>query len=369
MLLLALGLLSPVPAQPVPVLRPPERLGDSGWRLAWSGETGRVYRVDRAPALPPIGVPDWQPVATVTATNGLILSDDLIAPEVETRFYRAVLVTESAGLRICATDLNADSVVTNGTEVLVGGRVRAGMAAIRSTNPIAINLASRQLSAAGELAPPNGLTIAGSFVADLDTAKLLVTGDPTPFGMGQWLGVDPRELTVNLNTGALSGSGIISVRLQPLAQSRLVRADEANPSAILEGAFESGAETNTLNFAGTASYRDVTAEGMGTIAVSAGTFSLDGKVRVPGAGELPYLLEPGRLALVRPADLPAEFSVAGQSALAPAGTGQLAGRLQLDGSLALAWTGPAEVGALRFSAADRATEPFRFGRGRGESAV
>lgn len=348
LLLLALGVISPMPAQIVPTLRPPERLAAGGWRLVWSGETGRVYRLERTLALPPAGTPDWQAVATVTATDGLIVADDLIAPEVQTRFYRAVLVTESSGLRIGATELKADSVVTNGTEVVLNGNVRAGLAVLRPTIPVTVSLASRQLTAAGELELPNGTTLAGSFVADLEAAELRVTGDPTPFGMGDWLGLDPRALTVDLNTGALSGSGVISVRLQPPATSRLARTDEPNLPAILDGTFESGAETNTLNFAGIASYRDVTAEGAGTIAVSAGTFSLTGKVRVPGANGLAYLLEPGRFDLVRPVDLPAEFRVAGQSALAPAGTGQLAGKLQFDGSLALAWTGPAEVGALRF---------------------
>ncbi len=345
--LLTAWLLAPVPAQNAPALRSPQPLAGGGWRLAWSGETGRVYRLERAPRLLPTGVGEWQPVATVTATNGLIVADDLVAPGDQARFYRAVLVTESGTLRVGVTDLVADAVITNETGVVLTGNVRAGRAVIRPTVPVTVDLVARRLTAEGELELPNGVRLSGNFSADLAAASLRVTGDPAPFGLGDWLGVDPRELAVDLDSGAIAGAGVISVRLETPA-ARPARAAEADTVVLLDGTCESAADPDTLNFTGTASYRDVTAEGSGTLGIGAGTFSLTGRVRVPGAGGLAYLLEPGRFGLVRPADQPAEFTVAGQSALAPAGTGQLTGSLKLDGSLALIWTGPAEVGALRF---------------------
>lgn len=342
------GLLLPlVPAQTVPTLRHPEPLADTGWRLAWAGETGRVYRLERATALLPTNTA-WQIVATVTATNGLIVADDLVEPAAQSRFYRAVLVTESTGLKVGVTDLAGDSVTTNGTEVLLTGNVRAGLAKVTSPTAVSVNLSTRRLTGTGEITLTNGLVLTGAFEADLATGQLHLTGDPAPFALGEFISLDPRTFVLDLNTGAFAGQGELALRLPNLAGAPIGRAAVFENEATLDGAFEADSAEGPLRFTGTATYRDVVAEGSGTVEVDAGTFRVAGKVRVPGANATAYLLESGSLALRRQPDGTADFAVAGQSALAPAGAGQLTGTLNLAGALALTWTGPAEVGALQF---------------------
>ncbi len=342
------GLLLPfLPAQTPPALRPPEPLPGAGWRLTWSGETGRVYRLERSSSLPPGGA-GWETVATLTATNGLIIADDLVEPAAQARFYRATWVAESPRITVGVTELAADAMVTNGTEVVLSGRIRAGVASLASAAPLVVDLGTRRLTGTGEVALTNGLSVTGTFEADLATGRLQFTGDPGPVPLGEFIRLDPRALAFDLNTGAMEGEGTFTVRLPDRAGAPAGRAATEEVAAILDGAFESQAADGGLAFAGTATYRDVVAEGTGTVDVDAGTFRFAGKVRIPGAGATPYLLEPGTMALRRHPDGSADFALAGQSALAPAGAGLLSGTLDLAGAVALTWSGPAEVGALQF---------------------
>ncbi len=340
-------LITHVPAQTSPTLRPPQPLAEAGWRIAWSGETGRVYRLERAANLLVTNTA-WQAVATVTATNGLIVADDIVEPDAQARFYRAVLVAESTTTRVGITELKGDSVTTNGTEVILTGNVRAGITKIASPAPVVVNLVTRRLTGSGSVTLTNGVVLTGLFDADLAAGQMQFIGDPAAFVMGDLVGIDPRSLTLDLNNGAFAGSGVISVGLPAPATARIVRANAFDNEATLDGTFGFNPATGTISFTGTASYRDVIAEGTGELQTAAGTFSLAGKVRVPGAINGTYLLEPGTFALLRRPDGTAEFALAGQSALTPAGAGQLAGTMDLAGAFSLRWTGPADVGALRF---------------------
>ena len=101
-----------------PEIRTPERQPDNRWRIAWSAETGRQYRLERTTELRGTGQV-WEPVAILTATNPIVSADDLVSPGTEVRFYRVVELPGGTGtaplvspLRTTPSALTAEGWVT-----------------------------------------------------------------------------------------------------------------------------------------------------------------------------------------------------------------------------------------------------------------
>ena len=333
--------------QSSPGLRSPERLTASGWRLAWSAESGVIYRLERTSALLDINT-IWQPVATVTATNGVVVADDLTDPAAQARFYRVIPIRDAIQFTIGTVSIRSELATTNGTSVLLSGSVQVGQSRIVSPTPSVLDLATHHLTGSGSATGSGGAVISGSFDADLDRGQMRFTGDPDAFSIGDLVLIDPRSVTLDLNTGSFAGSGVVSIQLPAVGGAAPGSPPVPFSNAVsLDGDFESNPPSDRIHFTGTASYRGLSVEGSGDLQSTSGTFVLTGKVRVSGGETTTYLLEPGSVTLNRHVDGSVEFSVEGQSGITPLGAGRLTGTMSLGGTVSLGWTGTANVSGIQ----------------------
>ena len=334
--------------QSSPSLRSPERLTASGWRLAWNAESGVIYRLERTSALLDNNTL-WQSVATVTATNGVVVADDLTDPAAQTRFYRVIPIRDAIQFTIGTVSVRSELATTNGTRIQLSGSVQIGQSVIVSPTPPVLDLTSHHLSGSGSATGSGGAVISGTFDADLDRGQMRFTGDPDAFSVGDLVLIDPRSITLDLNSGSFAGSGVVSIQLPAVGGAAPGSPPAPFSNAVsLDGDFESNPPSDRIHFTGTASYRGLSVEGSGDLQATSGTFVLTGKVRVSGGESTTYLLEPGSVAVNRHVDGSVEFLVDGQSGITPLGTGRLTGAMTLGGTLSLGWTGTASLNGIQF---------------------
>ncbi len=340
--------------QSSPSLRSPERLGATGWRLAWSAESGRAYRLERTSDLRDADTV-WKAVTTVTATNGLVTAEDLTKAGSEARFYRVIAVQDSVPpvqFVLGTVTIRTEAATTNGTQVLLSGSLKVGQSQIAAPTPVTLDLVTHRLSGSGTATGSGGAILSGTFEADLDQGQLRFSNDPEAFALGDLLILDPRTLTLDLNTGSFSGAGSVSIRL-PAAGGPAPNGPPVpfSNAVQLDGEFESFPPSDHIHFTGTAEYRGLSMQGSGDLQANAGTFSLTGQARIPGPDGTQFLLEPASVALSRAEDGSVSFGVEGQSGLTPAGVGRLSGSMNLNGAISLGWTGPLDLQGVRVATA------------------
>ncbi len=428
-----------------PEIRTPERHPDNRWRIAWSAETGRQYRLERTTELRGTGQV-WEPVAILTATNPIVSADDLVSPGTEVRFYRVVELpggtgtaplvsplrttpstlsaegwvtvevdasddTSVAGVRILDgatflgdalrheddtwrflwqvglesngtrqlraeardTDgnrtlsdsapftvaiaqsqrrlvlgesvLRADRLETNGSVVRAIGNLAVGLIRLESpTNGLAIDTSRGEISGIGTVSVEGiGPIGTGAYLLVGETGELSFLGTNQPFQLNSRVLVDAPSLTIDIADGGFVGSGNVRLHLPNPGPG-----PDTN-HLLLSGQLRFDPTARRLFVDGTALYRGVGGVGASEVEVPEATFVLQGDLRVPASSSnQTYLLQPARMALVRPTNGPPEFALEGRPTAAPAGSGVVSGRMDLTGAFDLAWTGPARIGALDF---------------------
>lgn len=427
-----------------PEIRTPERQPDNRWRIAWSAEPGRQYRLERATELRATGQV-WEPVALLTATNPVVSADDLVSPGSEVRFYRVVELpggngsaplvsnlrttpgsitnegwvtveveasddTTVAGVRILDgatflgdalryeddtwrflwqvglesngtrqlraeardTDgnrtlsdsapfpvaiaqsqrrlvlgesvLRADRLETNGNVVRAIGNLAVGLVRLESpTNGLAIDTSRSQITGNGRVSVEGiGPIGTGSYLLVGETGELSFLGTNQPFQLNSRVLVDAPSLTLNVADGGFVGSGTVRLHLPNPGPG-----PDTN-HVLLSGELRFDPRARRLFVDGTALYRGVEGTGDAEVDVPESTFELAGELRVPVSTNRTHLIQPARMALVRPTNGPPEFVLEGRPTAAPAGAGAVSGRMDLTGAFDLAWNGPARIGALEF---------------------
>lgn len=443
-LLVVLGWIGWLRAVP-PEVRIPERQPEDRWRIAWTAEAGRQYRLERSADLRASGQ-GWELVAILTATNALVSAEDFVTAAEERRFYRVVelppanggspqvsslevrppLVTAegwvtvdvgatddrgvegvrildgatflgdafrqegdtwrflwqvgieangSRQLRAEARDADGnrttsgaalvsvsiaqaqprlvlgesvvrmDRLETNGNVVRATGNIGVGLVRLGSpTGGLVIDTARRQVAGDGPVEVVGyGLVGTGPYLL-LGDGELVLMGTNIPFALNDQVRVEPTTLTIGVGDGAFAGFGDVLLHLPNPGPG-----PDTN-HVLLRGALQFDPGTRVLTVEGTAQYRGVVGEGVAEVEVPRGTFTLDGTLRLPASTNQAYVLEDSRMALARPTNGPPEFVLSGRPVMAPAGSGEVTGRMDLLGALDLGWVGPARIGSLEFPA-------------------
>jgi len=255
------------------------------------------------------------------------------------------------------TTVAADLFRAGGGGLLAEGSVRAGLASFETVQPPVLDSGARELRGNGNVRLPGwGTVFSGNFTVNLSTSEL--TGTPAArIELQPDVILRPRQLRIDVRTGALKGDGVIEVVVREGAAVAEGRAGlQSTPDLIaqLDGTFELDPITQTMTFLGTASYRDVFATGPGTVNVADRLFRVTGQILIGGPGGVNYQLLEGRMELVRPPDAEAGFVVEGRPSLASleALGVRLEGTLALNGALDLRGSGSGNLDALRFERLD-----------------
>ncbi len=240
-----------------------------------------------------------------------------------------------------------------GTDVPEGTMV-AGLATISDATGVSLDPASGRMTGTGSIRVGGlGLVATGPF--QLDGASGWVRGTPpAELALHPLWTLYPRALEANVVNGAIRGEGRIELSVGVSSEQMVSLAAPGGGAefiVVLDGVFELEPTNQTMRFTGSASYRDVTLTGEGTLQIADAVFSLSGTLLVGGPGGTDASMVNASMRLVRPVDAEPEFELEGEPDLASlrALGVRLAGTLTRQGALSLTASTSGVLDALRFS--------------------